>query len=120
MPFTDSAGATPLVVAVDARTGVYLQSQVARTAQGNIFTLHDRAAAGRLVAGRAVQLPEPLGRLLVRPEVFCHHPTLVWKPCRESLSPFFPFHLFTIGDHRIYLRSDGALFTALHDTCRGI
>jgi hypothetical protein len=120
VPFTDAAGATPLVVAVDARTGVYLQSQVARTGQGTIFALYDRAAASRLVAGRPVQLPEPLGRLLVRPEALCHHPTLVWKPCRESLSPFFPFHLFTIGEHRIYVRSDGAVFAALHDGYQGI
>jgi len=36
---------------------------------------------------------------------------LVWKPCMESLSPFFPFHMFTVGAHGIYVRTDGVIFT---------
>jgi hypothetical protein len=120
VPITEPTGAIPLVVAVNARTGIYLQSAVRNIGQGSVFALIERNAANRLVVGHAIQLPEPLGRLLVRPEAVCHYPTLVWKPCRESLSPFFPFHLFTVGNHPIYVRSDGAVFTALHDAYQGI
>jgi hypothetical protein len=120
VPITEPGGTTPLVIAVDARTGVYLQSAVRSAAHGSVFVLNDRNAASQLVVGRSIQLTEPLGRLLVRPEAICYHPTLVWKPCRESLSPFFPFHLFTVGNHPIYVRSDGAVFTALHDSYQGI
>ena len=56
----------------------------------------------------------------MRKEALCLYPTLVWKPCRESLSPYWPFHMFTAGSHRLYIRVDGAVFTALHDTDRGI
>jgi hypothetical protein len=36
------------------------------------------------------------------------------------LSPLYPFHLFTVGSERIYVRSDGAIFTALNYLDRGI
>lgn len=120
IPITEPSGAVPLAIAVDARTGVYLQSAVRRGAQGSVFTLNNRRSASRLVVGRRLQLPEPLGRLLIRPEAVCHYPILVWKPCRESLSPFYPFHLFTVGGHPIYVRSDGVVFTSLHDGYQGI
>jgi hypothetical protein len=60
------------------------------------------------------------GRLVVRPEAHCLYPALVWRPCLESLSPFFPFHMLTVGDHRIYVRVDGRLFTTLHINLPGI
>jgi hypothetical protein len=72
------------------------------------------------VVDDSFELGDRLGKLLVRREAFCLYPTLVWKPCRESLSPFWPFHMFTVGSHRIYVRVDGEVFTALHDTERGI
>jgi len=65
VPITEPTGTTPLVIAVDARTGVYLQSAVRSAAQGNVFVLNDRNAASQLVIGRTLQLTEPLGRLLV-------------------------------------------------------
>jgi hypothetical protein len=44
----------------------------------------------------------------------------VWRPCRESLSPFYPFKLVSYGAHRLYLRSDGQIFTRLTVGERGI
>jgi hypothetical protein len=41
------------------------------------------------------------------------HPVLVWKPCRQSVSPFLPFHQFSVGSSLVYLRVDGQLFNAL-------
>ena len=84
VPITDPAGTISLVAAVDARTGVYMQSAARIGAEGSVFVLHDRSAASQRVVGQVVQLTEPLGRMLVRPEAVCHYPTLVWKPCRES------------------------------------
>ena len=37
----------------------------------------------------------------------------------ESLSPYYPFHMIIIGDHRLYIRSDGKVFTELHDAGPG-
>ena len=57
---------------------------------------------------------------MVRKEAFCLYPALVWRPCLESLSPFYPFHLVTVGDHRIYIRVDGRVFTKLHTNIAGV
>jgi hypothetical protein len=110
----------PLAVLVDAKTGLYLQSAVHRSEEHSVFSIRSRAEVARSIVGSVVELPDRRGRLPVREEAICHYPTLVWKPCRESLSPLYPFHLFTIGAERIYVRSDGAIFTALHDMERGI
>ena len=59
------------------------------------------------------------GRLTVRKEAFALYPTLVWKPCRESMSPYVPFFMATVGSRRVYLRVDGQLFNRLNDGDRG-
>ena len=56
----------------------------------------------------------------MRPESYCLYPTLVWRPCLESLSPFVPFHMVTAGDYRIYVRLDGRIFATLHINVPGI
>lgn len=40
---------------------------------------------------------------------------LVWKPCEESGSPFYPFRVVTIGGQRRYERIDGEAFDELTD-----
>ncbi|EHN10584.1 hypothetical protein PAI11_25440 [Patulibacter medicamentivorans] len=66
-----------------------------------------------LVEGSRVRVP-------IRPEAVCVYPTLVWRPCRESLSPSYPFAMITVGDQRFYVRSDGQVFSRLHTADRGI
>lgn len=48
-----------------------------------------------------------------RRELVGLHPVLVWKPCRQSASPFLPFHQFSVGSSLVYLRVDGQLFSEL-------
>jgi hypothetical protein len=48
-----------------------------------------------------------------RRELVGLHPVLVWKPCRQSASPFLPFYQFSVGGSLEYLRVDGELFSAL-------
>jgi len=60
-------------------------------------------------------------QIVVRPEAISVHPTLVWQPCRESLSPFGPFAMITLGQQRVYWRLiDGAVFTSLTLGERGL
>ncbi len=44
---------------------------------------------------------------------------LVWRPCGESLSQYWPFYRFDVqtpgGPARVYVRIDGELFTELHE-----
>ncbi len=110
----------PLAVAIDAKTGLYLQSAAHTEPRGSLFAISSREQVAKSVLGSTVELPGFAGRLQIRPEAVCQFPTLVWKPCLESLSPFYPFHMFTVGANRIYVRGDGAIFTQLHDTYRGL
>jgi hypothetical protein len=120
VPVRESADVTPLAITVDALTGVYRESAIRSTERGSVFTTLPRERALETVAGRSFELPEFGGRLLVRKEALCQCPHLVWKPCRESLTPYYPFYMFSVGSQKVYVRTDGAVFTALHDADRGI
>jgi hypothetical protein len=72
-----------------------------------------------LCVNRRFELPDYAGSILVREEAAGLHPALVWRPCVESLSPYLPFFMVTVGDHRLYVRLDGRIFTALHDAGPG-
>lgn len=47
-------------------------------------------------------------------------PTLVWMPCNESLSPFYPFQVVSAGDLLLYVRIDGKIFTHLSTDGKGM
>ena len=66
-----------------------------------MLTGHNVAVAGRSVPAdsRAVGI----------------HPTLVWKPCVESRSPYYPFRLVNVGGRPKYIRIDGKQFDELTD-----
>ena len=66
------------------------------------------------------ELPLWQGRVRARREAICIHPTFVWRPCLESLSPFYPIRMVTVGDHRLYIRVDGPVFTSLTLGVHGI
>lgn len=100
-------------VTVDAKHGLVLRGTIHEDTWSDTFgsalgvpALPDlrRATAGRLRR-----------RLLrIRPEGVAAHPTLVWRSCRESLTPFLPFSLLNLPEHRIYVRADGVAFDELH------
>lgn len=119
-PFEKKDGQHTVLGSIDARSGEYRQA-LALPSHGSIqFSELKKEAIMKMVHGRHFELEDQLGRLHVRPEAVCLYPTLVWKPCRESLSPFWPFHMLTIGSQHLYIRIDGTVFTALHTTDRGL
>jgi hypothetical protein len=59
------------------------------------------------------RLKDGAGWFIHREGVVGQHPVLVWKPCRQSKSPFLPFYQFSVGNRFVYLRVDGTLFDAL-------
>ena len=116
----EATSQVPLAVIVDGRTGIYNQSIVSAAGGENVLSLNDTEQAEAKLIGQDIQLPGTLGRLHVLREAVSRHRTMVWKPCRESLSPYYPFHLFTSGGYQIFVRSDGEVFTTLHDQDRGL
>lgn len=67
------------------------------------------------VLDKTIDLGNKAGTIKFREGTFSSHPVLVWKPCRESLSPYYPFHMFTSGDKHVYVGHNGRIFTELHD-----
>jgi hypothetical protein len=101
------------VVNVDARFGSYLQARALPDPKGTALLTLDRGALQEYVFGRLHQLAGRQGEIRIRPEAACVSRHWVWRPCRESLSPYYPFRMISYGSHRFYLRSDGRLFNAL-------
>jgi hypothetical protein len=118
VPFRIARG-TAAVAAVNARWGDYQQAALLPKLRGDLYGLN-REAALKLVVGKRIDLGNDLGRFLVRSGAVCLYPYLVWRPCRESLSPYYPFHMLTIGRHRLYVRIDGEIFTSLTLNMKGI
>jgi hypothetical protein len=120
VPVEENRETASLAITVDALTGVYRESATRSGKEGGVFVSMKRERALETLTDQTIELPNQAGRLRVRPDALCHYPHLVWKPCRESLSPYYPFYMFTVGAHRVYVRTDGAVFTQLNDTGHGL
>jgi hypothetical protein len=119
VPLGRTGGQSTAAVALDGRYGNYLQSVA--LPDGGIWTARvDAAGAQKLVANHRFELENFGGSVMFRPDLMGDSQSLVWKPCLESLSPFFPFYRFTSGAATAYVRIDGVVFTSLHDSYRGL
>jgi len=112
-------GATA-VVNIDARFGTYMQARALPDPEGTALLTLDRKDVDGLILDTLHQLPGREGQLLVRPGLACVSDHWVWRPCRESLSPFYPFKVVNYGANRLYVRADGRVFTHLTTSGRGI
>ena len=113
-------GNATVAVNVDARTGLYMQSRALSDGAGTALLTLDHDRVEDFIYGRAHDLGGESGALRLRPGIACISRHWVWRPCRESLSPFYPFKAVNYGAHRLYVRSDGAVFSRLTATGRGI
>lgn len=122
IPYDVGANKTGSLISVDARYGDYKQGAILPEPRPHLINAYEKGRKSIIndVLKKRFTLKEQLGKLIIRPEAFCLYPTLVWKPCRESLSPFWPFYMFTIGSQHIYVRIDGEIFTHLTDTGKGL
>ena len=111
VPYRTSAGVVA-IVSVDARSGEYRQAIFLTKTRRDFIALGPDDALER-VAGRRIEFGDGRVRLLMRREAMSLYPHLVWRPCRESLSPYLPFYMFTAGSHQLYVRVDGAIFSSL-------
>jgi hypothetical protein len=106
-------------VSIDARFGNY--KAALSTADRRLVQFRDSEEVLAHIATPRIDLPDDAGRLIIRPEGTMVHPIYVWKPCRESLSPFYPFRMIAVGPFQVYVRVfDGAIFTALTNDSGGI
>lgn len=113
-------GVTTAVVNIDARYGEYMEARALPEPEGTALLTLDRKEVDGYVFDRLHQLPERAGELLVRRGLACISDHWVWRPCDQSLSPYYPFKMVSYGGNRLYVRSDGQVFTSLTTTGRGI
>lgn len=113
-------GLATAAVNIDARFGDYMQARaLPESKETALLTLSDDDIDAAIYR-ELHQLPGERGQLRIRPGVACIGRHWVWRPCRESLSPYYPFKQVSYGDHRLYVRIDGRVFTALTPAGRGI
>lgn len=121
VPAIDAQGAMRAAVGIDAHSGSYQQTMALPNPGASLFGYAEAQKAMDRVLGRQFDLPAGAGRLIVRPQGLSLHSALVWRPCRESLSPFYPFRMMLLGANRLYVRvSDGAVFTKLSNDRGGL
>ena len=117
VPWENKQGVTALTQ-IDARFGIFHSLQLREKSIQKEFLSKDDIL--ERVMYKRFELPEQKGRLTLYPEIVCLSPTLVWQPCQESFSPHLPFYQLTVGEHTIYVRVDGEVFTKLTTTGRGV
>jgi hypothetical protein len=104
-------------VQVDARFGLFNSLQLLSSPMKE--RLLSREVLDKRLSGAKLELPEKMGRFVLRPDTYCVSPTLVWMPCRESFSPNLPFYQVTLGNLQFYVRLDGMVFSELTPTALG-
>jgi hypothetical protein len=110
-------GEPTAVVRGDGLYGVF-QGALSLT-RGQRSTIISGEAALEAARKGTIDLGDGIGRLRIRDSSYCVYPHLVWRPCRESRSPYYPFRQISIGGLTIYVGYDGRIYTALHDLGQG-
>lgn len=110
------------LASVDARFGNFREAVFAKEAAKPLpfKPITGEEIKSRLSQLKRIELKEEKRILTLHPEAMCIYPALVWKPCKQSMSPFLPFHLVTIGNHQLYVRVDGEIFSTLEPNGPGI
>jgi hypothetical protein len=120
VPVRSNLNRVAVLSCVDARFGDFRQSATIPAGGDAWVGLNfDAQLAFTEIVGKTITLDDDVTKIIVRKEASSVHPTLVWKPCQESLSPYYPFVMITVGDYRVYIRVDGAVFTKLNDPILG-
>jgi hypothetical protein len=108
----ENARVTPLTVLVNAATGAFEGAAATPEQSGYLSEMLDpERMLARFIEG-VTDLETGQLILLDRAEL---HPTLVWRMCRESSSPYWAFYRFDVEDAPIFVRLDGETFFTLHD-----
>jgi hypothetical protein len=102
------------VIAMDALSGTLDGCMAYPKPVPKLFMSKDEVK--KRMAGRSIHFPGKKNAVVLEEGTFDVQKDLVWKPCKESLSPYYPLHaITTIGDREIYVDYLGNVHTELHD-----
>lgn len=118
VPFARKAQVTVLAM-VDGASGEFVEGQAAENSKRSFPFADPPAKATDVLTARRVDVPGWRRHALLQREGVTASSALVWKPCRESLSPYLPFTMLTFGRHQFYLRADRELFASLSEAPPG-
>ena len=73
-----------------------------------------RAQIVKRITGRTIDLGK--GKIELCEGKFRVEPEMVWKPCKETLSPYYPLYVVTTAtDKQIFIDYMGNVYTELHE-----
>jgi hypothetical protein len=75
----------------------------------------DRKTVVKRIVNHPIEFGQNLGKVVIREGAYCFYPIMVWKPCYESRSPYYPFYMITVGGSKIFIGYDGSIYPELHD-----
>ncbi len=104
----------------DARYGTFQQATSFPTAEATLINPLSTRKVHSLLSGLKLELGEYQGVLHIREEALEILENRFWKPCRESLSPLWPFWIGLCSGQMVYVRIDGKIFAELHDQICGL
>jgi hypothetical protein len=111
VPFRRPNGEVPLVVNVSAHERGGVNGSISVPGTTHFSQIVDRETVRQQFAGIAAEAIGHSGPLRL-------YEYLVWRPCIESLSPYWPFYRFDAegpdGEISVYVRIDGEVFPELH------
>ena len=99
-------------VMIHGRSGHLLGVQINEDPVRSIMVSSDEARK-RILARRYIYYDDNRESIPICKEKLSHTSVLVWRPCLQSLSPYQPFHLFTMGKDRVYVSHDGQIYPEL-------
>jgi hypothetical protein len=103
------AGRPTLLLILDAYDGAYRESTLVRT-EGSHSLAERRAQLEAMLASGTIAIDGNSEPIPVWPETTSVFPSLTWRPCLESLSPYLPFLHIHTGNRQLHLRLDGQIF----------
>lgn len=112
VPIEGDRSAT-IVTAIDAIDGDMLGAVKQKMPSEVVFK--EKSDLAESLTDRSVYIDSLKADITLRKGRFYVHPIYVWKLCEESLSPFYPFRLITVGDKNFYVGYDGTIYDQLHD-----
>lgn len=113
VPFFGKTKNIHSLISIDGKFATYQESAfIERPGKTISFDPLSHKQILRLL-GKGVRLRQEKKLLRIHPQAMCIYPILVWRPCKESMSPYMPFHMVTVGSHQLYIRVDGKIFSEL-------
>jgi len=102
VPLVDQNNQTHCLISIDGRYGYMKEARFVSGFEG-IYV--DPLSPEEIlnILGRRLYIESKKRSIPIHRKALCIYPTLVWRPCLESLSPYDPFHMVIVGQHRFYI-----------------